>query len=573
VFWSGALRPERSSAEGLLRALERKDFVRRERRSTVAGEMEYSFRHALVREVAYEQIPREQRADKHRAAAAWIESLGRPEEHAELLAHHYLRSLELKRAAGVPPGDDDARARDALREAGDRATALNASGSALRFYREALSLSAEDDPDRPELMFRLGRASHLVGDPLRERVLTEARDELLGVGAKERAAEAEALLAEVSWHQNDRAACNGHLDRASALSEELPPSPAKAYVLGQLARYRMLGEDHREAIRLGGQALAIAESFGLDELRAHALNSIGAAKFHFRDPTGLEDLEASAAIGRAIRSPEAARALNNIGALLWAVGDTARARDAIDEAVRLATEYGHAPIARVARGQQIVMLVDQGDWETGLRAADDFISPEAHHAIDDSVLRRRARIRFGRGDVAGALGDANTAVELARTQGDPQGLVPSLACAVRVHAEAGLTREAQSLADELIAAFPDLGEDWMLSDLAWAALSIDRENEVRSLLERVPEVSPYGHAARALLDGDYAAAAEVFQTIGERENAAHAQRYDAARLIADGRPDAAARLLEDAAQFFRSVRATRYLTEIDALLRPRASAS
>jgi tetratricopeptide (TPR) repeat protein len=335
----------------------------------------------------------------------------------------------------------------------------------------------------------------------------------------------------------------------------------------------MLGEDHREAIRLGGQALAIAESFGLDELRAHALNSIGSAKFHFRDPTGLEDLEASAAIGRAIRSPEAARALNNIGALLWAVGDTARARDAIDEAVRLATEYGHAPIARVARGQQIVMLADQGDWEAGLRAADEFISPEAHHAIDDSVLRRRARIRLGRGDVAGALGDANTAVELARTQGDPQGLVPSLACAVRVHAEAGLTREAQSLSDELIAAFPNPGEDWMLSDFAWAAVSVDRKKELSNLLERAPEVSPYGHAARALLDGDYATAAEIFQTIGERENAAHAQRYTAARLIADGRPEAAEPLLEDATQFFRSVRASRYLNEIDELLRTRASAS
>ena len=51
---------------------------RRELRSSVAGEDEYIFRHALVRDVAYEQIPRSERAEKHRAAAEWIESLGGP---------------------------------------------------------------------------------------------------------------------------------------------------------------------------------------------------------------------------------------------------------------------------------------------------------------------------------------------------------------------------------------------------------------------------------------------------------------------------------------------------------------
>ena len=45
--------------------------------ASVAGEDEYVFRHALVRDVAYEQIPRAERADMHRRAAEWIESLGR----------------------------------------------------------------------------------------------------------------------------------------------------------------------------------------------------------------------------------------------------------------------------------------------------------------------------------------------------------------------------------------------------------------------------------------------------------------------------------------------------------------
>ncbi|MFY9580843.1 MAG: AAA family ATPase [Gaiellaceae bacterium] len=573
VFWTGALLAERASAEDWLRALERKDFVRRERRSSVAGETEYTFRHTLVREVAYEQIPREQRADKHRAAAEWIESLGRPEEHAEMLAHHYLRSLELKRAAGVPSGDDDSRARVALREAGYRAIALNAYAAAIRFYDEALALSAENDPDRPELMFRLAQARHVSGDERREQLLLDARDALLAAGANERAAQTEALLAEASWHRGDRTSCDLHLERARQLVEDLPSSPAKAYVLSQVARYRGLGGDHREAVRLGEQALGMAESLGLDEIRAHALNSIGSAKFHFRDATGLDDLEASAEIARAIRSPEAARALNNIGALVWGDGDLSRARQAIEEAIRLGDEYGHVPTARHARGQQIAMRIDLGDWEGGLRAADEFIDPTTQIAVEDSVRRRRARIRLGRGDVPGALEDMNAALDLGRAIRDPQARVPTLGAAIRLYNDAGMTGEAQTLADEFIAVFPKGGHDWMLIDFAWAAASVDRQNELRQLLDGTPGVSPYGHAARALLDEDYEAAADIFQELGEQENTASARLRAAARLLADRRPEAAVPLLENAAHFFRTVGASRYLSEVDALLATRASAS
>src|SRR5207253_1401626 len=83
----------------VLHGLERKEFVRRERRSSVESETEYAFRHILVRDVAYGQIPRAERSDRHARAAAWIESLGRPADHAELLAQHYLAAGDLEPAA------------------------------------------------------------------------------------------------------------------------------------------------------------------------------------------------------------------------------------------------------------------------------------------------------------------------------------------------------------------------------------------------------------------------------------------------------------------------------------------
>src|SRR5437763_985643 len=100
VFWPGALP---GADDRMMHALERKEFIRRDRRSSIAGETQYAFLHALVRDVAYGQIPRAERAGKHRRAAEWIASLAgdRAEDHAEMIAHHYREALALAEAAGL----------------------------------------------------------------------------------------------------------------------------------------------------------------------------------------------------------------------------------------------------------------------------------------------------------------------------------------------------------------------------------------------------------------------------------------------------------------------------------------
>ena len=112
--------------EERLHALARKEFIRRERRSSVEGDTEFAFLHVLVRDVAYGQIPRRERSEKHRLAAEWIASLGRSEDQAEMLGHHYLQALELAEAAGADTAALVEPARRALADAGDRAGALYA---------------------------------------------------------------------------------------------------------------------------------------------------------------------------------------------------------------------------------------------------------------------------------------------------------------------------------------------------------------------------------------------------------------------------------------------------------------
>ena len=106
TFWSGAVSAlsgrDESDVRGVLHDLVRRDYLRPARVSTLAGQSEHSFAHALIMEVAYAQIPRVERAAKHEAAA-WsnVDLAGdEPGEQAAVIAHHYDRARVLMLASG-----------------------------------------------------------------------------------------------------------------------------------------------------------------------------------------------------------------------------------------------------------------------------------------------------------------------------------------------------------------------------------------------------------------------------------------------------------------------------------------
>ena len=569
VFWLGAAAElaglERRAAEERLHALERTEFVRRERRASVTGEVEYAFRHLLVRDVAYGQIPRAVRAEKHRLAARWIEALGRPEDHSELLAHHYVSALDLAEAAGRPTSDLTGPARLALKDAGDRAFALNAFPAAGRSYERALDLWPEEERDRTELMFQRAQALSLAGDERREQALSEAHSALVAAGNEELAGQADALLAEFWWHRGDRDRAFEHLERASRLVAAAPPSHAKVHVLSQVSRYRAIAEESEEAIRVGREALQMAEALGLDELRAHALNNIGLARLTIGDRGGMADLERSIEIAIAAKSPEAARGYNNLGSMVWFLGDTRRARELFDEAVRIGDELGSVVIGRYSRIVRIQFRFAEGEWDEGFREADAFIAAcEAgdSHYLESSIRSERAKARLARGDVDGALDDVNRALEHARGAKDPQALLPTLARAARVFLELGRNDEAAVLADEAL----EMRAAFAAAEVAWVAPTLNRVEAVLRMLDRTRPETSWDRAARALLNGNFEAAATVFHESGQLDDAAEARLRAAEKLVREGRRAEADLQLQEALAFYRSVGATRYVREAESLL-------
>jgi class 3 adenylate cyclase/tetratricopeptide (TPR) repeat protein len=569
VFWLGGVaavtKVERQRAEELLHGLVRKQFVQPVRRSSVATESEYVFGHVLVRDVAYGQIPRAIRAEKHVVAAGWLSSLiGDRGDHVEMLADHYVRALGLMRAAGAETSELEHAARAALLGAGERALALNAFRAAVAHYAQALELYPIDDRQRAKVLFGYGRALR-VAEGGGADVLIEARDALIALGDRESAAEAAVLLFELVWRRDDPEPGFAHLTRAAELVGDLGPSRSKAYVLSSLARYYTFQGPEAEAIRLGQEALEIAEDLGLGDIRAHALNYIGTARVRSGDLAGLNDLERSIAIARAANSPLSLAAYNNLAGSLEGLGQLGRAHELYAEGLQEATRFGIASDVESLEAQLILTLYLNGSWDECLRRLDTAVRRGGESK--DQHLFRRAQVREARDDIHGALEDTRTALEMTRST-IPDHLLIALVCYFRTVLAVGRADEPEAhreeLTDLLANVQPTLEWGSLWADFAVVLTALDRASELLLLLERV-QPTPWVEAASSYASGDFAHAADTYATMGSLPDEAHARLRAAEALIEDGRRAEADDQLQQSLAFYRSVGATRYIRQGEAL--------
>jgi class 3 adenylate cyclase/tetratricopeptide (TPR) repeat protein len=577
VFWSGALAAmiggQRWTVEDSLHRLERKEFVRRERRSSVATETEYVFRHVLVRDVAYGQVPRAMRAEKHLHAAEWIEGLGADrEDRAEMLAHHYLSALEFARASGQDIGPIADRARIALREAGDRAYGLSAWRAAAGFYRAALDLWPTEDPERGRLLFRYGRviALHEVtaaGVP----ALEEARDVFLSSGAIEEAAEAEVSLVDVHWFTGKPDLARRHLQSASSLIEDAPPSRSKAFVLSQVARFAMLSDDDARAVEVARETLAMAEEFGSTEIRAQAFNVLGTSRVKLGDRDGLADLERCIEITDP-GSYERLRGFINLGSTLAELGEISRSAGIHAEGLREAERFGSIRAVRWLKAERGIDEFLSGRWNEALAHAEEFIAEVESgqpHYMEAGARAARALIRAARGEFDGALADSERVLALSNDARDPQVLYPALAFHARILVEAGRQEEAAPHTDRLLELLrpstSSLVSFWALS-LAVVLAALDRSRELEPVLDNVGISTLWQAPARAFAAEEFGEAADLLGEMGARADEAFARLRAAGALAKAGRRAEADAQLQRSITFFRSVGATAYVREGESLL-------
>jgi hypothetical protein len=578
VFWSGVVaavgQRQESRARERLQELARQGFVRPARHSSVAGQAEYAFGHVLVRDVAYGQLAQAVRADKHRRAAEWLQALSpdRAEDRAELLAHHYATAFEAAKVAGQDTATLVEPARLALQEAGDRALSLHAFAAAVRWYEAALELSDPNDPARPRLLFRLGRA-RFHAEQAGGNLLAEARDALLAAGDRESAAEAEAMLGKLAWWRGEGERGIEHDQRAAELLTDAPPSRSKAGVLVELAGLLMVAGRHDEAIRVGREGLAIAERLGLEDIRADALNHLGAARVSNEDAGGLADMEQAVALAVRANSPVSVIAYINLASVLVELGDLARGFELQAEGRRAAERFGFTAWLRHLQGERVYEDYWSGRWDAAIRHADEFIAESEaglRHYMETACRLMRGRIRLARGEQPAALEDATKGLESAHVIKDPQMLNPAIAFRATVALAAGNADQAAALTSELLDRLAKqkgalLGADWPV-DLAIVLAALGRGQQLVGLAARTRLPAAWLDAAAAFAAGEFQQAADRYADIGSLPDEAFARLQAAKRLLADGQRAEANAQLQPALAFYRQVRASAHLGEGEALL-------
>ena len=555
VFWVGAVAhgADADEVEASLRELERRELVRRERRSSVADEVEYAFRHVLIRDVAYGQIPRSERSRLHRAAADWIAALGRPDDHADLLAHHYDEALEYARAAGETTVELERHALSALRDAGERAFALGAYPTAVQYFGRALELMRDDDEELGFLLARHG-AAEFWADTAGEDALREAVTRLAEKDP-ESAARAALLLARIGWFRRDREGADRWLSEVVSLLAQAPGSIVSTEALVTRSAFHMTAGEHDEAVALAREALGRLHGVDRPDLTARAFDVIGCSRVGSGDDAGIEDQWRAVEIARRGRAIwEFHHALNNIGASLAMRGEV----HAFDEHLELwrrgfdeigATSYNRAWFAAL----QVEADYFGGRWDGALAQIESFLEGRfGRFYLEPQQRTTRALVELARDELDAASTDAERAVTAASAAGDRQLLAPAIC--VRALVRLALARADAAddvellLADRRLAA----GLYAELPQLAWAAVDAGRREAALEVLDGA-RPSPWTEAAGHILAGEAAKAADLLARTGDRPGAAYAL------LRAGGGGH-----LRRAVEFFSGVRATRYLREAEA---------
>jgi class 3 adenylate cyclase/tetratricopeptide (TPR) repeat protein len=459
VFWTGAAAAiadaDRWTLEERLQGLTRRDFLRRERRSSVEGESEYAFLHVLVRDVAYGSIPRAGRAEKHRVAAGWLEALSddRTEDRAELLAYHYGEALELARVSGsADPALEDV-ARRHLVLAGDRTFPLDVV-KAASYYERALAALAPESPERARVQTKIADVAQEDGR-LHEAVAgyDEATPVLLEQGDVQGAGEALGRLGAALWRIGETARSRAVLEEAIELLEHEPVGPTlvRAYTL--LTVVHVLAGRRLDGLEWTARALPLAEELELHGEVARLLQMRGIAKTQSGSThDGVADLRRALALALEHGLGfAAATSYTNLGETTYVLEGPAKTLELFESSLELCVTRGLTHHAWWTRAAMTVALFDLGRWDEAMLLADEVIAwdlAQGGSQMEVQVGQTKTLVEIARGQLDEAEVFLDDGLPKSRAIGDVQTFGPALAIAALLHEQRGRQSEARRLLDE-----------------------------------------------------------------------------------------------------------------------------
>jgi class 3 adenylate cyclase/tetratricopeptide (TPR) repeat protein len=500
IFHRGAVqalgRDEGGQVTPRLAALVRKQLIRPDRQR-FSGEDAFRFRHLLIRDAAYDALPKAMRAELHERFADWLEEHGADlVELDEVLGYHLERAYGYRIELGPEDeterhraGDDmtglGQRAAEALNRAGQRAMRLSANAQAAEHFSRAIAaverLPETDERSRTEAELQLQlaialSALHGLGAPEVERAYGRATQLMLG---------------------------------SAATAEQFP-------IHFGLALFYSLRGDFDRSTPLIGRMFELAaqgdESMRLQALHARWMNSLYGGQIH--------DAVIAADEGRAIYRADDHHPLSfqyanhdpcvcamTLQAVALALrGESVRAVAQMHEAVALGRALGHALSLSQPLTQLPWVLQINGDARGVLRESERALAleDEVAHPFFFGIahtMRGWALSRLGRDDDSVAELEQALAGELRASDSIWAALIAALLA--EVHMRQGRNEAARDLLDQMRSLTeskpPCVFEPEFLRVEAYWLVGAGQEEEARRLLlEAITTAEKHGSMALAI---------------------------------------------------------------------------
>ncbi|MCL2419650.1 MAG: AAA family ATPase, partial [Conexibacteraceae bacterium] len=383
----------------------------------------FGFRHALLREVVYDDLLPGERSALHLDLARALEAAD-PYECIEDEAGRVAQVAAHYSAAGLQA--------DALRatiHAAREATRVHAYPEMADLYQRAHELWARVPDaatvagmDEVDLLEQASRAAALDGDQRHSAMLADRGLELLDPAQEPvRYARLLGRRGRSRWRLNQAEAAMADLDRALQLLPD-EPSRDRARLLSWTARTHALRGHYREAVAEGERARAIAEPLNMPMIVGEILNTLGMARIALGEVDAGEALLREAiTLAREQNDPDdLLAAYSNLAEFLNLAGRTRAALAVIEEGLtEVRSLVGSAMRVDWMVMTQSSLAFDAGDWELA-RAGQ---GPALTSLVGTSLIFRLLRdteLALGEGDEALARERLDAAAPLVRVSGEAQ---------------------------------------------------------------------------------------------------------------------------------------------------------
>ncbi len=485
-----------------LTALVRRELVRPDR-PQFPGEDAYRFRHLLIRDAAYDALPKAMRAELHERFALWLGEHGADlVELDEVVGYHLERAYRYRVELGPSTPEAQALARRAaerLAAAGRRANSRDDLRAVASLLGRAEALFGPDDQGRLDILPMLGRTLQDTGDwDGARRVLADCRERAAKTGDRRNEAEATVALVHIEMFTE---ALRSHDEVRAMLAEplrvfeELGDEAGLARTVGLIGQLRFWAGDAATGVVDLERAADHARRAGDVEQESHCLGYVLIAALHGPTPVP-EALELCARVPERLpgnRRIEVAslRCRINLEAM---AGRFDASRRLVAEADAIANDLGLELTGASIRFEAARAELFAGDPAAAEREARPGLElleriGNRGHWVTAAMVVADALLEQGRPAEAEALAD------LARTWAMQEDIDPQIGLRrvkARVLAARGELDDAERLAREAVAlaSRTDYLENHALScaDLAEVLDRAGRADEARAELERALEL-------------------------------------------------------------------------------------